>query len=263
MTKKPNLPFGQTKTTQKEIIKNTKPKKAIKILENQKIPNSKQKIYGLLNKLPDLLQWLQKNGRKYPWRNTTNPWKVYIAEILLQRTKADQVKKIYPDFIKKYPEPHTLHKAKPDEIKKQIERLGLKNHRTRTLKSTAKIITEKHNGKVPENIKDLKKPWRIGEYTARAVQIFAHQKPKSLIDTNTARITKRTLNYPLPEQPHKNKKLYQLTDALTPQKPGLSRATNLANIDLAAKICKPINPECKKCPLKETCTHNKNKSTIN
>lgn len=248
-----SLPFGRTETTSGEINDLTQSSKAVSVLEEQGIENAEEKVDSFLNKVPSLLEWLEENGRDYPWRRTTDPWKVYLAEILLQRTRADSVADIYPDFISNFPDPSSLKEADDSELENIVEKLGFVNHRIKTLKDVAKVSTKKKGKKVPDTIEGLKEPWRVGEYSARACQIFAREKPLALIDANIARVMGRILNYEMPSQPHKSEELYSFMEALMPKDPGVARAFNLALLDLGALVCTPENPKCEKCPFSEVC----------
>lgn len=247
------LPFGKTSTNVHELYDLINTNKAIKLLKNEDLDKPRKKIELFIQNLPELLSWLEQNGRIYPWRNTTETWRIYITEILLQRTRAEAVENVYLDFFKRFPNSSSLDRASEQEIRNTIRSLGFVNHRVKTLKDVGHIFSSKYNGEVPSSIQKLKEPWRVGEYTARACQLFSRGKPFALVDTNFVRVFKRLFNYNMPSQPHKSKKVYNLFDSLVPSEPNIARAFNLAILDLGSIICTDKNPSCEKCPINNGC----------
>ncbi len=249
--RKITLPLGMTETTAGEIRRRTDPEIAFKVLKETGFGGPEQEVYDFISRVPDLLGWLGKDGRVFPWRETTDPWGVYIAEILLKRTRASAVEKIYEGFIRKFPNPRALRGGSKKEIKGLIEELGLVNRRAKTLRDVAKKFSI--DNKVPSSLEELKKPWGVGEYCARACQIFARGKKLGLIDSNIGRVIGRVFEPQMPAQPHKSEKMYLMIDSLVPDETNLARAFNLSLIDLGAKVCTPKIRKCKKCPLKDIC----------
>jgi A/G-specific adenine glycosylase len=135
-----------------------------------------------------------------------------------------------------------------------VQPLGFANHRTRTLQDVATTINEDHGGVVPQDLEALKKPWRVGPYSARATLLFAFNVPTTLVDQNFARVFSRVFDYSMPSQPHKDDQVRRLIEGVTPMKSGLARAFNLAILDLGALICEPSSPSCMRCPLERICT---------
>ncbi|WP_440009023.1 hypothetical protein [Halomicrococcus sp. SG-WS-1] len=206
-----------------------------------------------LSMLPDILVWLENNGRVYPWRETTDPWHVYCSEILLQRTRGDLVANVYDDFFGRFPDAEALYSVADDEIREIIAPLGFGNQRTRTLREVATLVHVEYNGKVPDSEEELKKPWRVGPYSARATLVFAFNRPLSLVDANFARVLSRFFDCELSSQPHKSDSVYRVFDGVVPREPGLARSFNLALLDLGAEICTPSSPDCQACPLSAGC----------
>lgn len=250
-----DLPFGRTNVSVPELRRRIDFETATEELVSADVSNPQGAIDSFIEVLPSLLGWLEEHGREYPWRRTTNPWRVYATEILLQRTRSDAVADIYADFFTRYPYPKTLLEADEDNLRESVRTLGFVNHRERTLREAAELCVDKNNGNVPGDIEALQRPWRVGPYTARASLLFAFGEPLAIVDTNTARITGRVFDYPLSSQPHKSSSLYRLLDALVPDDPSLARAFNLALLDLGALICTSENPDCENCPLSSTCAY--------
>ncbi|MFB6199560.1 MAG: hypothetical protein ABEJ83_01665 [Candidatus Nanohaloarchaea archaeon] len=184
--------------------------------------------------IPEMMNWLEENGRKYPWRDTLDPWKVYVAEILLQRTRADTVSGVYPKFVEKYPSPESIDQSNEEELRDIISELGFVNHRVKSLKSAGEIFVSEYEGKVPETLEGLKKPWRSGNYVARATQLFARGETQALVDPNIVRVIENKMNVKLPSQPHKKGEVYSFMESITPEDAEKARAFYLALLDLGA-----------------------------
>lgn len=255
MTQRSSLPFGRTDIDSEELRQHIDIEEASKQAEKGGVKSAEEKIEDFVSCIPSLLEWLEQRGREYPWRATTDPWKVYLAEILLQRTRGDAVEKVYSDVIEKFPNPDALHEASDEEIREAVHSLGFVNHRQRTLEEVGRIFTEQYDGEVPDSIEELKKPWRVGDYSARATQLFAREKPIALVDSNIARVIGRVFDYKMPQQPHKNKEVYAFLEALTPNDPDIARSFNLAILDLGALVCTPDNPDCESCPISTVCQY--------
>jgi A/G-specific adenine glycosylase len=255
VTQRSPVPFGRTDISSEELKQLIDIEEASTQAEKGEVKNADEKVEDFVSCVPDLLKWLEQCGREYPWRATNDPWKVYLAEILLQRTRGDAVEKIYSDVIKQFPNPEAVHEASEKEIREAVRSLGFVNHRQRTLKEVGKIFTDQYDGEVPNSIDELKKPWRVGDYSARATQLFAREKPMALVDANFARVIGRVFDYEMPQQPHKSKQVYAFLEALTPNDPDTARSFNLAVLDLGALICTPDNPDCESCPISSACQY--------
>ncbi|EMA11553.1 A/G-specific DNA-adenine glycosylase [Haloarcula vallismortis] len=253
MTEQSSLPFGKTDVTSEELKQLIDTEEAIIQAKKGGVKDTEQQISDFINCIPNLLNWLEDHGRRYPWRETEDPWKVYLAEILLQRTRGDAVEKIYSDVIQQFPTPEALNQASEEEIREVVHSLGFVNHRQRTLEEVGRIFTQEFNGEIPNSIEDLKKPWRVGDYSARATQLFARGEPMALVDSNFARVIGRVLGYEMPQQPHKSDDVYALLDALTPTDSDITRSFNLAVLDLGALVCTPDSPNCESCPISAAC----------
>lgn len=249
------LPFGRTTATDVDLRNSIDIHTASACLSNNGVDDPNTRIQAFIECLPELLDWLATNGREYPWRYTTDPWKIYVAEILLQRTRGDAVADIYEDFIDRFPSPRTLHDAQEEAIRDVVHSLGFVNHRTRTFQEVGKLFTEEHGEEIPNSLEELTRPWRVGEYSARACQLFARGESLALVDSNFARVIGRALGYNMPSQPHKSSAVYELLGGLTPDDPALARAFNLAILDLGAKVCTSSNPDCSACPLQRGCVY--------
>lgn len=251
----PDLPFGRTELGRAEARSLTDPQQAADILREQGVEDAENSVETFVGCIPGLLQWLAENGRDYPWRHTTDPWNVFISEILLQRTRGDAVEKVYASFFTRFSGPEEIIAATDREIREVIDSLGFGNQRTRTLREVGEFLLNEHNGEVPNSLDELKQPYRVGPYSARACKLFAFGEPVALVDANFARIFGRVFGLDLPSQPHKCGWFYDLMGALVPTDYPTARAFNLACIDLGALVCTPEDPSCDVCPLEPTCCY--------
>lgn len=239
--------------SEQEIRELVEEESAVDLLRQMNVENPSETMDCYITSIPKLLQWFENEGRDYPWRKTTDTWKILLAEILLQRTRADAVSEVYPKFVDNYPNPDKLYRADEENIRDQIETLGFVNQRLRTLKSVSELLVEEYDSQIPENLEELKQSWRVGDYVVRAVQIFARDKPKALVDSNISRIIGRVFNLELPSQPHKSEEFYELMEYLTPKGSSITRNYYFALIDLGALVCTPENPDHEACPFQNCC----------
>lgn len=200
-----------------------------------------------------LLEWFKRNGRRFPWRETVDPYAVLLAEKLLQQTAVGQrVVQVYEKLLHEYPNAMALANAKPEDISVVIEPLGL-HYRAHELVILARQVVSHHGGRMPCDLRSLVALRGVGDYGARAVLCFAFGVGVPVVDTNVARILHRLfgLRGPLPANPARKKSLRALAGSLLPE--GLSREFNLALLDLGAMVCRPSVPRCQTCPLLEYC----------
>jgi A/G-specific adenine glycosylase len=197
-----------------------------------------------------LLAWVENNLRDYPWRRTTDPYSILVAEFLLQRTDADTVAPIYEAFLTEYPTVERLAIADVEDIAKLLQPLGL-FFRAERLSRTARIIKDKYGGKVPQSEGELLKLPGIGKYTARAILSQAFDKPAAVLDTNVVRIIERFFGIKGGRVKSRCNILWNAAETVAPDKE-VGR-WNLTLLDLGAKICTARNPKCDVCPLYQRC----------
>ena len=138
----------------------------------------------------DLLDWYDDNKRSMPWRETDDPYRIWVSEIMLQQTRVDTVRDYYPRFLEAFPTVEALAAADRDEVLKYWEGLGF-YARARHLHEAAQTVVDEHDGTVPttmDAIRDLK---GIGPYTAAAVLSIAHDQPHAVLDGNVTRVLSR------------------------------------------------------------------------
>jgi len=137
-----------------------------------------------------ILSWFDKNRRSFPWRTRTDPYQILIAEIMLQRTRADQVEPVYMDFIRRFPDVRKLNRATRKEIGEYFAQLGL-FWRTELVKRLARELVERFDGKVPEDRDELLSLPAVGDYIADAVLSFAYGRDIAVVDANVCRVVGR------------------------------------------------------------------------
>ena len=201
----------------------------------------------------EILYWYDNNKRILPWRkHLTNKQKEYftlVSEIMLQQTQVKTVVPYFENFIKKIPNLKTLSKTNDKKLMKCWEGLGYYS-RARNLKKTAKKIIKEFNGRLPDNIEQLKTLPGIGEYTSTAIMAIVFNKQFIPLDGNVERILKRVFYLKKKNEISKNnlhkKKLFF----------GKSfRPSDYAQsiMEIGALICKPVNPLCEDCPINKSC----------
>ncbi|MFX1521780.1 MAG: DNA glycosylase [Promethearchaeota archaeon] len=200
----------------------------------------------------NLLDWYATNGRMFFWRTKTDPYSVMIAEIMLQRTKANQVEKVYINFLKEFPDVRKLNDAPESKINNYINQLGLL-WRTKKIKLLARKIVNNLNSKIPENREILISLPSIGNYIADSILSFAFNQDVAVIDVNVCRILMRVFGIRIKGEARKNKELRILADSLLPK--GKAKKFNWAIIDLASLICVPHDPKHSICPMNKICSY--------
>ena len=201
----------------------------------------------------EILYWYDNNKRILPWRkHLTNKQKEYftlVSEIMLQQTQVKTVVPYFENFIKKIPNLKTLTKTNDKKLMKCWEGLGYYS-RVKNLKKTAKKIIKEFNGRLPDNIEQLKTLPGIGEYTSTAIMAIVFNKEFIPLDGNVERILKRVFYLKKKNEISKNnlrkKKLFFGKS---------SRSSDYAQsiMEIGALICRPTNPLCEDCPINKSC----------
>jgi A/G-specific adenine glycosylase len=207
-----------------------------------------------------IIGWFDSNGRDYPWRRTSDPFRILIAEMMLRRTKADQVKKVYSNLFARYPDVRSIAGAKQEDLEQILYSLGLK-WRTPAFQLVAREIREKYDGKVPQMREQLTTLPGVGNYVAGAVLSIGYEKAEWIVDSNIVRLFKRYFGVRTSNEGRRDKHIVEMAKMYVSK--GNSRKANLAILDFAALVCLPSNPDCKECPLVEWCKNAKAKKGQN
>ncbi len=205
----------------------------------------------ILNDLHTSLHtWGEQNKRIFPWRLTNDPFHIMMAELMLRRTQARQVIKIYSNFIKQYPDAYALANALPVEVASSLFSLGLA-WRVPAFQQIAQSLVDQYEGNVPANYEALIALPGIGDYVASAVCCFAFGQTTIIVDTNTVRVAGRLFDVPTHAESRRRKPVRSLLQLLIDKED--PQSYNYALLDLAALVCKPEKPDCPACPLSFCC----------
>lgn len=198
-----------------------------------------------------LLDWWDSGHADLPWRRTRDPYRIWIAEIMLQQTQIATVIPYYERWLARFPTVEALAGAPLDEVLKQWEGLGYYS-RARNLHAAAQMVVDHHGGRLPESAEELMKLPGIGRYTAGAIASIAFDEPAAVLDGNVIRVLSRLFD--LAEdvtQSATRTRLWHLAESLVPKsRPG---DYNQALMELGQSICLPQNPRCLICPLHHLC----------
>lgn len=194
-----------------------------------------------------LISWYETCKRDLPWRDTTDPYIIWISEIILQQTRVAQGYNYFLRFIERFPSVGILAKADEDEVLKYWQGLGYYS-RARNLHAAAKSI----NGVFPTTYSEVLALKGVGEYTAAAICSFAYNMPCAVVDGNVYRVLSRYLGIETPIDSTQGKKLFAAfaADLLDKKRPALY---NQAIMDFGAIQCTPSAPDCARCPLSDSC----------
>jgi A/G-specific adenine glycosylase len=199
-----------------------------------------------------IVSWFEHYGREYPWRKTKDPFMVLISEMMLRRTKAEQVVQVYERFVRKFPDVESLAGADIEDLNKILYPLGLR-WRNPSFGLMAREVQEKYHSKIPDRREDLLSLPGIGEYVAGAVLSIAFGKNEWLVDSNIVRIFKRYFGVTSSKEGRRDKHIIEIAkDYIMGNEPGKAV---MGILDLTSLICKPVKPLCYECTLKETCSY--------
>jgi A/G-specific adenine glycosylase len=198
-----------------------------------------------------LVSWYRLNSRALQWRETGDPYAIWVSEIMLQQTRVEAVKEYYRRFMERFPSITSLAEAPQEEVLKLWEGLGYYS-RARNLQKAARIVTEQYGGHLPKSYAELLHLPGIGEYTAGAIASIAYGEPKPAVDGNVKRVMARLMGErDSIDRPDVQKRLWQFTaQAIPVNDPG---SFNQALMELGATLCSPRAPKCDCCPLREDC----------
>lgn len=198
-----------------------------------------------------LIQWYLQNKRDLPWRNTVNPYHIWLSEIMLQQTRVAQGLPYFLSFIASFPTVFDLANADEEQVLKLWQGLGYYS-RARNLHNTAKYVAFELGGIFPDNYKDLLQLKGVGEYTAAAIASFSYNEVVPVVDGNVFRVLSRYFNIETDIASSGAKKEFtELAAALIPKdKPALF---NQAIMEFGALQCVPKNPDCEICVLNSGC----------
>jgi A/G-specific adenine glycosylase len=198
-----------------------------------------------------VVEWYKVNKRDLPWRDTTDPYKVWLSEIILQQTRVNQGMPYYFRFIERFPTVRALASASEQEVLRLWQGLGYYT-RARNLHKCAKVITAEYNGEFPNSFKALIKLPGVGEYTAAAIASFSFKEPVAVVDGNVFRVLSRVFGIEKEINSVEGKKVFTtLANKLISK--NFPDFHNQALMEFGALHCLPKNPSCENCDFHSKC----------
>ncbi|MBR57571.1 MAG: A/G-specific adenine glycosylase [Myxococcales bacterium] len=195
--------------------------------------------------------YYRKHARDLPWRHTTDPYRIWVSEIMLQQTRVEAVRERYVQFLERFPHVYALAAANLDEVRAEWSGLGY-YRRARYLWEGARYIVEQHGGVFPDNSTALQAVPGIGEYTSCAVAAIAFGEPVAAIDGNVLRVGSRVLGIDAPKNSAALRKPVKAwADAIVEN--GEPSILVQALMEIGATVCTPRSVACAKCPFGEDC----------
>ena len=202
-----------------------------------------------MNFTTTILNWFCENSRALPWRETNDPYAIWLSEIILQQTRIEQGLPYWQRFMQRWHTIEELAAASEDEVLREWQGLGYYS-RARNLHTAAKQVVEM--GGFPRTLEGIKQLKGVGDYTAAAIGSIAFNLPAAVVDGNVYRVLSRYYGIATPINTTEGKKEFTaLAQSLLPKKE--ASAFNQAMMDFGAIQCTPSTPHCPSCPLQETC----------
>jgi A/G-specific adenine glycosylase len=198
-----------------------------------------------------ITDWYRQNARNLPWRETNDPYFIWLSEVILQQTRVEQGKSYYLKFVETFPTVKELAEADEQTVLKLWQGLGYYS-RARNLHAAAKEILLVHGGKFPNDYASIRKLKGVGDYTAAAISSFAFNLPHAVVDGNVYRLLSRYFGESNPIDSAQGKKLFAaLAQEFLPE--SSAAIYNQALMEMGALVCTPKNPDCVNCPIQNSC----------
>jgi A/G-specific adenine glycosylase len=193
-----------------------------------------------------LLAWFDGCLRDLPWRQSPDPYRVLVSEVMLQQTRVETVIPHFERWMERFPTVDALARAGVDEVLVEWEGLGYYS-RARNLHTAARFVRDSLGGKIPDSAERLRELPGVGEYTAGAVASIAFDRPEPAVDGNARRVLSRLFDLSAPTASALRERAVAMVPA---ERPG---DFNQALMELGATICRPRSPRCRECPLSAAC----------
>ncbi len=200
-----------------------------------------------------IVEWFLKNARDLPWRRTSDPYKIWISEVMLQQTTVATVIPYFERFLKRFPDVRTLASAREEEVLKFWEGLGY-YRRAKNLHKGAQFVVSECEGRLPDSRDELMRVPGIGMYSSGAILSIAFRKAAAALDGNLIRVYSRYFGIEDPVDTRQIlKSLWQIAERHVPEDPLVRREFAEGMMELGALICTPKNPRCGECPVSKNC----------
>lgn len=200
---------------------------------------------------PKILNWYYEHQRNLPWRETRDPYKVWLSEIILQQTRVAQGMPYYLRFVEAFPTVHDLANVPEEQVLKLWQGLGYYS-RARNLHTTAKMVVNDFKGEFPKTYKELKSLKGVGDYTASAIASFCFDVPEPVVDGNVYRVLSRYFGVDIPINSTQGIKYFKELAREVMDAENI-RDYNQGIMEFGAVQCAPKKPYCLLCPLQESC----------
>lgn len=199
-----------------------------------------------------VIAWFATNGRDLPWRHPEfTPWGALVSEFMLQQTPVNRVLPKLDEWLRRWPTPADLAAASPGDAVRAWDRLGYPR-RALNLHATAVAIVERHGGVVPADVNELLALPGIGDYTARAISVFAFGQRHPVVDINIRRVIARAVHGVAQPAAAAKRDLADM-EALLPEDDADAALTNAGIMELGALVCVARTPRCEACPIAAEC----------
>jgi A/G-specific adenine glycosylase len=203
-----------------------------------------------------LRTWFRANGRDLPWRQTRDPYRILVSELMLQQTQVSRVVPKYEEFLATFPTLHDVARARPARVTEAWSGLGY-YARARNLHALARRVTDRgrdEGATLPSDVASLRGLPGIGAYTAGAVSSFAYERRAELVDTNVARVLKRVFapDVDIKRGPGQ-KRVWSIAREILPRTGRAAWTHNQALMELGALVCTARVARCGECPVRRAC----------
>jgi A/G-specific adenine glycosylase len=198
-----------------------------------------------------ILRWYSHHGRALPWRNTTDPYRILLSEVMLQQTQVSRVLEMYPRFLRTFPSIRALARAKQKDVVIAWKGMGYNNRAVR-LHRLARVVAGRNGRSIPDRFEELVQLPGIGRYTANAILSSAFRQRVPIVDTNVRRLLSRLiLKMHSVADAASEPLVWDVAQQLLP--PRAAYAWNQALMDLGATVCTARMPRCAECPVASCC----------
>ncbi len=220
------------------------------VLQVDRHPNMSHMLRISEELATSVVSWFRYNGRDFPWRDTTNPFYILVAEVLLRQTQATRVVGPYIHLVTTYPDPASLAEADVDGLRQWFKPLGLVRRADRLVECARRLLRD-YGGQVPRCLESLQSLPGIGRYSARATLCMAFNHPLPMIDEGSGRVLRRVLGLSGAGPAYSDICLAEAAERILPD--SHAREFNLGLIDIGAAYCHPRTPDCHRCPILSQC----------
>jgi A/G-specific adenine glycosylase len=200
------------------------------------------------------VQYAKAHPRPLPWRAAgISPFELLAAELLLVQTKAEDVAKVWPELITRYPSAERLARAQTRSLTALLRPLGLQNQRARALRAMSKAVVDCFNGQLPRTIPDLLSLPHVGLYVACALACFSYGERVPIVDANVLRVFGRITGIDAGKELRRSPKVWNAAWGILPR--NHCALHNYGVLDFAAEVCKARSPLCQSCTLNKVCAY--------